>query len=125
MTCNYQDVFVTIATKNIEILVNFYTQLFRQSPTVYRNSIYAEFDLKSLRLGIFQPKIDNKEFNNFGSSMSLCIEVENLVEAIATLADLGYPVPGEIIKASHGQEIYAYDPEGNRLILHQSKNTKS
>ena len=52
--------------------------------------------------------------------MSLCIEVENLKEAIASLTALGYPPPGEIIEASHGTEIYAYDPANTRLILHQS-----
>jgi hypothetical protein len=41
--------------------------------------------------------------------------------AIATLTHLGYPPPGEIIEASHGREIYAYDPAKNRLILHQAK----
>ncbi|EDX77907.1 hypothetical protein MC7420_7645 [Coleofasciculus chthonoplastes PCC 7420] len=35
------------------------------------------------------------------------------------MSNMGYPPPGEIIVASHGREIYAYDPNGNRLILHQ------
>jgi hypothetical protein len=35
---------------------------------------------------------------------------------------LGYPPPGEIITASHGREIYTYDPAGNRLILHQGRS---
>jgi hypothetical protein len=52
--------------------------------------------------------------------MSLCIEVESLEATIAHLTDLGCPPPGEVITASHGREIYAYDPEGNWLILHQS-----
>lgn len=125
MTCNYKDIFVAISTKNIETLVNFYTQLFKQPPTVYQYPVYAEFEFTKLRIAIFQPKRQQQEFDNLGSSMSLCIEVEDLVEAIATLQNLGYPPPGKIIKASHGQEIYAYDPEGNRLILHQSKMTAS
>lgn len=55
-----------------------------------------------------------------GGAMSLCLEVRNLESAIAHLTALGYPPPGEILTASHGREIYAYDPAGNRLILHQS-----
>ena len=55
-----------------------------------------------------------------GSRMSLCLEVTDLPMAIAHLTDMGYPPPGEIIAASHGTEIYAYDPDNNRLILHQS-----
>jgi hypothetical protein len=50
----------------------------------------------------------------------MCLEVNNLEDVIAHLTDLGYPPPGEIAIASHGREIYAYDPDGNRLILHQS-----
>lgn len=122
MNRNYSDIFVAIATNNIQKLVDFYSQLFQKQATVYHPAIYAEFELQKLRLGIFKPKIDHQqEFNNLGSSMSLCIEVEDLKQAIATLMTMGYPPPGEIITASHGLEIYAYDPAGNRLILHQSK----
>jgi len=52
--------------------------------------------------------------------MSLCLEVESLDAAIAHLSQLGCPPPGNILTASHGREIYAYDPDGNWLILHQS-----
>ncbi len=54
--------------------------------------------------------------------MSLCLEVSNLEDAIAHLKTLGYPPPGNISIASHGREIYAYDPDGNRLILHQNNS---
>ncbi|MBD0267928.1 MAG: VOC family protein, partial [Cyanobacteria bacterium Co-bin8] len=47
-------------------------------------------------------------------------EVVDLEGAIAHLTTLGYPPPGPVMIASHGREIYAYDPDGNRLILHQS-----
>ncbi|MEH2113797.1 VOC family protein [Nostoc sp.] len=57
------------------------------------------------------------------SKISLCLEVSNLEDAIAHLTSLGYPPPGEISIASHGREIYAYDPDGNRLILHQAKES--
>ncbi|MEM8828875.1 MAG: hypothetical protein AAGE96_05890 [Cyanobacteria bacterium P01_G01_bin.19] len=53
--------------------------------------------------------------------MSLCIEVRGLNVAIASLIDMGFPPPGKIIEASHGREIYAYDPDGNRIIIHQPK----
>ncbi|MGL5078892.1 MAG: VOC family protein [Waterburya sp.] len=111
-----------MATNNIQILVDFYSQLFQKQVSVYQPAIYAEFKLEKLRLCIFKPKIDHQqEFNNLGSSISLCIEVEDIEQAIATLTKMGYPPPGEMITASHGLEIYAYDPAGNRLILHQSK----
>lgn len=113
--------FVTLASANIESLVDFYTQLLGQAPTSHIANIYAEFQLPGLRLGIFQPKPTNKqEFESGKSGMSLCLEVRDLESAISHLTRLGYPPPGEILTASHGKEIYAYDPEENRLILHQS-----
>lgn len=123
MKFNYFDVFVTISTDEIQLLVGFYSQLFQKQPTIYQPTIYAEFKLEKLRLGIFQPKPGRQpEFKNLSSSMSLCLEVEQLEQAIAHISEIGYPPPGKIIEASHGREIYAYDPEGNRLILHQSSH---
>ncbi|MDJ0798929.1 MAG: VOC family protein [Calothrix sp. MO_167.B12] len=115
---------VTIATVNIEIVVNFYTQLFQEQPIKLIPNVYAEFQLPSLRLGIFQPKSNyTSEFEHSRKgTISLCLEVKDLEVAIAHLTNLGYTPPGKIITANHGREIYAYDPDGNRLILHQSNN---
>lgn len=114
---------ITLATDNLERLVSFYTELLQQKPKSYLRSVYAEFQIASLRVGIFQPKLQKQaEFaSSHNCSMSLCLEVEDLESAIAHLANIGYPPPGEIITASHGKEIYTYDPDGNRLILHQAK----
>ncbi|WP_036479235.1 glyoxalase/bleomycin resistance/dioxygenase family protein [Myxosarcina sp. GI1] len=116
------DAFLTIATVNSQALVAFYSQLLQQQPSPYIPQVYAEFKLKGLRLGIFQPKVEHQtEFvNSKRGSISLCLEVPNLGAAIAHLQAIGYPPPGEIIFASHGRELYAYDPDGNRLIIHQS-----
>lgn len=123
MTFQYTDAFVTLATFDIENLVGFYTQFLGVEPTTYIPDIYAEFRLSSLKLGIFQPKqIHLSEFENSAKSkMSLCLEVSDLESVIAHLTMLGHSPPGEIITASHGREIYAYDPDGNRIIIHQSK----
>lgn len=119
-----KDAIVTLATVNLEKIVNFYTQFLRQEPKTLIPKVYAEFEIAGLRLGIFQPK--KTSASEFGSSsqskISLCLEVSKLEDAIAHLTDLGYPPPGEISIASHGREIYAYDPDGNRLILHQSNS---
>ncbi|MGF1541385.1 MAG: VOC family protein, partial [Pleurocapsa sp.] len=122
MSFFYNQAFITIATAKNEDLVDFYRQLFNLQPNPYIPEIYAEFQLKGLRLGIFQVSPSNySEFaNSLHSTMSICLEVLDLEKAIARLNSLGYPPPGEIITASHGREIYAYDPMGNRLILHQS-----
>ncbi len=121
MGFQYTDAIATIAAINFEDLVGFYTKLLGQKPVALIPNIYAEFHLASLRLGIFKPKKEHElEFEeNAKSKISLCLEVSNLEDAIAHLTVLGYPPPGNISIASHGREIYAYDPDGNRLILHQ------
>lgn len=124
MGFQYTDAIATIASINFENLVGFYTNLLGQKPVTLIPNIYAEFHLASLRLGIFKPKQQHEsEFANIAKSkISLCLEVSNLEDAIAHLTDLGYPPPGNISIASHGREIYAYDPDGNRLILHQAQS---
>ncbi len=126
MAFQYTAAFVALAATEFETLVRFYTQLLNQEPKPYSPNIYAEFQLSGLRLGIFKPKENHRvEFENSAQSgMSLCLEVDDLEEAIADLTTLGYPPPGEITTASHGREVYAYDPNGNRLILHQSGTPK-
>ncbi|MBD2194427.1 MULTISPECIES: VOC family protein [Calothrix] len=122
MTFQYSDAIVTIATVNLDAVVSFYTRLLGQNPISVIPKVYAEFQLSGLRLGIFKPKSTNEaEFESATKSkISLCLEVSNLETAIAHLTSLGYPPPGQIAIASHGREIYAYDPDGNRLILHQA-----
>lgn len=116
--------FVTLADANLEKLVQFYTQFLKVVPQPYIPNVYAEFQLPGLKLVIFQPKPDHlEEFSQSDrSGMSLCLEVQDLEAAIARLQQLGYPPLGQIITASHGCEIYAYDPAGNRLILHQQRS---
>ena len=131
MVFQYTNAFVTIASVNCENLVNFYSKLLEQKPVILIPNVYAEFNLVSMRLGIFKPKNTNEsEFEAMSddkalsfypkSKISLCLEVSNLEDAIAHLTALGYPPPGDISIADHGREIYAYDPDGNRLILHQA-----
>ncbi|EAW37961.1 VOC family protein [Lyngbya sp. PCC 8106] len=116
------EAFVTLAATDLQILVEFYRQFLGIEPQSYIPKVYAEFQLPGLKLGIFQPNSTQvEEFaDQAKTGMSLCLEVANLDGAIAELSRLGYPPPGEILTASHGREIYAYDPVGNRIILHQS-----
>jgi len=115
----YTGAIATIATLDLESLVKFYVQLLGHTPQIYLAKVYAEFGLVGCRLGIFQTQ-DEQEFASGGKgSWSLCLQVDDLEKVIAHFTALGYPPPGKILTTSHGKEIYAYDPEGNRLILHQ------
>ena len=117
MPIQLTEAFVALAAANFESLVQFYRQLLEQDPTPHRFNVYAEFQLPGLKLGIFRPKVPPIGAD---SGFSLCLEVSDLEVAIAHLSAIGSPPPGEILTASHGREIYAHDPEGNRLILHQA-----
>ncbi|AMW27590.1 VOC family protein [Arthrospira platensis] len=113
---------VTISTPNLAKLSQFYSDLLGMGPHIYIEGVYAEFQLPGLQLGIFEPRGgDRQEFSSPGGAMSLCLQVCYLEKAIENLVELGYPPPGEIITASHGREIYAYDPCGNRIILYESQ----
>ena len=122
MTIQYNEALVTIATIRLERIIDFYTQILGQQPNTYIPKVYAQFQIPGVNLGIFRPKdIHLSEFKHGAKGkMSLCLEVGDLEKAISRFTALGYPPPGDIITASHGREIYAYDPDGNRIILHQS-----
>ena len=123
MMFSIANAFVTLGVADFPKVIDFYRQFLNQEPQSFIPNVYGEFRLTGgLRLGIFHPKAAHfYEFSNSNQSgMSLCLEVEDLESAIAHLTAIGYPPPCEITIASHGREIYAYDPAGNRLILHQS-----
>ena len=119
----YKRILVSIGAEKIEECVNFYWTLLGYPPRVYQVSIYAEFDLNGLILGIFKPRAgEEKTFSNSSpgnSGLSICLEVENLENALIQLTQLGYPTPNPIHSSSTLREVYAYDPSGNRLILYQ------
>ena len=92
MSFQCTEAFVALATHNFEDLVNFYTHFLSQNPSNHINNVYAEFQLAGLKLGIFKPKESHlSEFNDsFKSSMSLCLEVKDLVKKIVDTWDLGH-----------------------------------
>lgn len=125
MSLRYTAALLTLSTTHFSTLTQFYSQLLNLQPVILRPNAYAEFHLPGLKLAIFHPKATPHTpypTPHTPTGMSLCLEVENLDAAIAHLTQLGYPPQGDIITASHGREIYAHDPDGNWLILHQAKS---
>ncbi len=112
---------VTLATENLAILRSFYASVLDATPDREIPGVYVEFRVKGLRLGLFPPRLrDRGEFSaTQKGTMSLCLQVEDIHEAINQVTRLGYPPGGEIQVSTYGLEIYVYDPDGNRLILHQ------
>jgi predicted enzyme related to lactoylglutathione lyase len=111
----------TIATINFDRMVEFYAELLQQSPEPYRPAVYGGFRLPGLELGIFRPSENRQaEFTPPSHSLSICIELLNLDEAFAELSQLDNIQISALITASHGREFYITDPDGNRIILHQT-----
>ncbi|MGA7954094.1 MAG: glyoxalase [Gloeobacterales cyanobacterium] len=125
MVFHLSTAFVTIASNtgpDFDRLVAFYKGLSSQEPKPFLPQVYAEYHLPGLRLGVFRANDSHSsEFNHSAnSSMSICLEVDSLEKIMEHLKKLGYPPKGKVMTASHGREIYAYDPVGNRIILYQS-----
>ena len=124
MVFRCQEAFITLAAVDFNGVVEFYQRFLDCDAHPYIANTYAEFKLPGTKLGVFKPKESHEaEFaDSSQAGLSLCIEVDDLDRAIAHATRLGYPPPGTITTASHGREIYVYDPMGNRLILHESSS---
>lgn len=118
---------VAIADRAGGDLLAFYGGLLGTEPQRYQPGRYGEFTLPGgLVLAIFVPKPSAvPDFQGMGpGGMSLCLQVTDLQGAIARFEAAGGSV-GPIQTASHGQEVYGLDPQGNRVILYQPKRPQS
>lgn len=117
---------VAIAASPFSLTSEFYQQLFNQSPKNFQPERYAEFHLPGICLALFSPKpTQAQEFSAPAQSpISLCLKLESLEAAIDEVKMIEQKLRldcqmGEISHASHGRELYLYDPQGNRIILYQ------
>lgn len=102
-------------------LLLFYERLLGTEPLRHQPGRYGEFALPGgLVLAIFVPKpAAQGAFVGMGpGGMSVCLQVTALEGAIARFEAAGGSV-GPIQIASHGQEVYGLDPQGNRVILYE------
>jgi predicted enzyme related to lactoylglutathione lyase len=124
---NYSAALVTIAAIDFDRLLAFYSVLLQQAPQPHQPHVYGGFKIAGIDLGIFQPKAsNNQEFaGQTPGAVSLCLSVDNLEKVLEHLATNGYPQTSTVLNASHGRECYIYDPDGNRIILHQGQKLTS
>jgi catechol 2,3-dioxygenase-like lactoylglutathione lyase family enzyme len=114
--------FVTIAVANWQQSLDFYQGLLQLTPKVLQADRYAEFQRPDGAIALYQPRSEESPQSfpaNHYPSMSLCLQVPDLQAAIAHLERMGYAPPAGIQRSQHGQEIYIYDPNGNRIILYE------
>ncbi|MFM2431773.1 MAG: hypothetical protein RLZZ511_2986 [Cyanobacteriota bacterium] len=115
---------VTIAAADWQQTLSFYQNLLQLPPQGLLPDRYAEFRLPDLTLILYFPKPEERpELAVPHPSLSLCFYVESLEAAIAQLQAHGIPMTEPIQRSSHGQEIYLYDPNGNRIILYQPNSS--
>jgi predicted enzyme related to lactoylglutathione lyase len=120
-----QKAWVTIAAMQFDRSVEFYRYLFQQAPKIFMPDKYAEFEAFGIRLGIYRPIVEESPEKvpiMLFPAVSLCLQIEKLEDAIALLEEADSFV-GEIRTVSHGREAYAYDPDGNRIILYEPNTT--
>ncbi len=116
-----QKAWVTIAAMQFDRSVQFYRCLFQQEPQIFTPEKYAEFQAFGIRLGIYRPTIEESPERSpitLFPAVSLCMQIEDLEKAIALLDQADAHV-SEVRSVSHGREAYAYDPDGNRIILYE------
>jgi predicted enzyme related to lactoylglutathione lyase len=120
---SYSAALITIAAVDFDRLIAFYSILLQQDPQPHQPQVYAGFKVAGSNLGIFQPKASNQqEFTpQTAGAVSLCLSVDSLEQVLEHLATNGYPQNPTVLSASHGRECYIYDPDGNRIILHQGQ----
>lgn len=120
MAIEFTGVFAAIGTEDFARAVAFYAALLGREPDERLRDSYAAFRLPSLRLAIFRPRAGGADdFRNppgCRAGLNLVLEVADLARAAAEVERLGGS-SSPPFDAPHGREAYAYDPDGNRLIL--------
>jgi predicted enzyme related to lactoylglutathione lyase len=116
----YTKAFVTIAAPQWGRSIAFYSQLLHQEPEGLQADRYGAFDLGGWKLVIYCPKLGEQAPPTPYPTLSLCFQVPDLDATLAHLARLNLD-PGPIQTASHGREVYLYDPDGNRIILYEPR----
>lgn len=115
-----QKAWVTIAAVEFDRSVEFYRYLFQQEPQIVTPAKYAVFETAGIRLGIYCPTEEEspeKAPITLFPAVSLCVQIENVEKAVKHLEPEAHV--GEVRSVSHGREAYAYDPDGNRIILYE------
>jgi predicted enzyme related to lactoylglutathione lyase len=117
----YSTGLTTIATLDFDLMVKFYQQLLGKAPYSYQPDSYAGWKIPGLELGIFRPHPSQQDQfaapSQSSRPISLCLEVADLEQAMVLAAQIGRV--SVVMIASHGRECYLYDPDDNRIILHE------
>jgi len=114
------EAFAAIGSEAFDRAVAFYVGLLGREPDERAGDTYAAFLLPGLKLGVFRPSRARVEgFRNPTArqvGLNLVLRVPDLARAAAEVERLGGSADAPF-DAPHGRELYAYDPDGNRLIL--------
>lgn len=120
MAIEFTAAYAAIGSEDFARAVAFYAALLGREPDERLRDSYAAFLLPSVRHAIFRPRAGGADdFRNPAvrrAGLNLVLEVDDLERAAAEIERLGGS-SSPPFDAPHGRESYAYDPDGNRLIL--------
>ncbi|WP_165251030.1 VOC family protein [Paludisphaera soli] len=123
MAIEFDETFAAIGSEDFGRALAFYSAILGREPDERLGDGYAAFRLPGLRLGIFRPKRGGAaDFANppgRRAGLNLVFRVASLDRALAEVEGAGGSATSAFA-TSHGREAYAYDPDGNRLILVES-----
>jgi len=104
-----QRMIYSLRTPNFNEMLLFYQNLLG-TPRQQISQKWASFRLPGSELLLWRAP----HFQPMDGGMQMCLVVEHLINALTGLSPVG-----AIQEASHGQEAFVQDPDGNTLILYQ------
>ncbi|MDG3004450.1 VOC family protein [Paludisphaera mucosa] len=120
MAIERAEAYTAIGSEDFERSIAFYSGLFGREPDERLGDVYGAFRMPGLHLGIFRPRRggggDFRNPTDRRGGLSLVLAVPSVERAAAEVGRLGGSA-SPAFETSHGREAYAYDPDGNRLIL--------
>jgi predicted enzyme related to lactoylglutathione lyase len=123
MTMEFDEASAAIGSEDFGRALAFYSAILGREPDERLGDGYAAFRLPGLHLQVFRPKRGGgADFANppgRRAGLNLVFRVASLDRALAEVERAGGAATAAF-STSHGREAYAYDPDGNRLILVES-----
>ncbi len=109
--------FASIATRDIEKAVEFYSETLGLPLSVYiKDRHFAEVETGNLTISIFEPEAMGMEFHP--NPNPLALRVEDMEQARATLQERGVTFAADTLDTGVCHMGFFADPDGNALMLH-------
>jgi predicted enzyme related to lactoylglutathione lyase len=112
----FLSILMSIPTPNLPQLRQFYQDLLQVTPLVVLGEKYVEFELLGARLALYHQRSEQNLQVHPEGSISLCLQVTSLEAMLKSFEPQSI---SEVRVAFHGREVDIWDPDGNRIVLHE------